>query len=123
MKHIKTTAKSETEAKKKYGSKDPKGVVQATDDIKSKVEEIVKALKAADQLKLKASELTGEVMEFMKEAEQLKDGDKVLCIWGPGNSSSSIDYTAIMAELKVKQEVIDKFTTKTVGARRFSIEA
>lgn len=123
MKHIKTTAKAESEAKKNYGEKDPKGIVQADEGIKAKVRELVKSLEEIDRLKLRASELKGDIMGFMKEAEQLKDGDALLCTWGAGNVSSSVDYDAIMAELKVNQELIDKFTVKTVGARRFSVEA
>lgn len=121
MKHIVTKSDKESKARVKYAEAKESAVV-ASDDLEAKVANLLALRHKMDEDELRKSQLMGEIMEEMKTATVLKNKQgTVIVTWKMAGVSSKTDWKGIVNKMKVPANVINEFTTSSLGARTFEL--
>ena len=121
MKHINTKSEKETNARVKYAEA-KNAVMTASDELASKVAELLTLRHKMDKDELRKSELMGEIMDAMKTSTVLKDKDgKVIVTWKEASTKSSVNYSGLLKKYKVTNADIIAFTKTSMGARTFEL--
>ena len=121
MVHIETKSAAETEARKKYSNAND-SVVVASDELASKVADLLALRHKMDEDELLKSKKMAEIMEEMKDATVLKDKDgNVIVTWKKASVKAKINYKGLLKKLNAKESDIAAFTKFETGARTFEI--
>ena len=124
MKHIDTTSEEERKARKEYANPKPdEKPVVATDELRTKILELLALRHKMDEDALKASAMKAYIMNAMKFADAIVDKDgTALVSWVEGPTKKTVDYAGLFKKYGVTDEDVASYTKTKIGTRTFSIE-
>lgn len=91
--------------------------------IREKVSKLISLKEQEDKIGEEKEKVITEIMKFMGNAEVLKDSRGVpLVTWKTAKDSVSTDWKSIVASLKVRPEIIKRYTSVKPGSRKFLVK-
>lgn len=123
MKHIKTASAEEVQAKKEFAVVTSDEAIVADDKAEQAARKLYKLSKTADMIELEMSAWRAFIMSYMQGHPLMtsKDGTP-LCSWKAGSALKKTDWAGLCKERGITDDEVDRFTSRSSGARRFSIE-
>lgn len=123
MKHIKTASAEETQAKREFAVVTSDEAIVADDKAEQAVRKLRDLSKTADMIELEMSAWRAFVMSYMQGHPLMtsKDGT-LLCSWKNGSTLKKTDWAGLCKEHGITDDEVERFTGRSTGARRFSIE-
>lgn len=123
MKHIKTASAEEAQAKREFAVVTSDEDIVADDKAEQAAHRLYDLSKEADMIELEMSALRAVVMSYMQGHSLMTSKDGVpLCSWKAGSTLKKTDWAGLCKEHGITDDEVERFTGRSTGARRFSIE-